>query len=114
MGNKAKGDASNGHRLYRENLLAYMISNKDNPEKHPIYAVNTDMSSAMFYNDICLQESILKQSESAKDEGNQRSVEANQKLDRNDLSSTPQDREEGWWHMDFDGAVSKEGVGARI
>ena len=41
-------------RLYRENMLAYMISNKDNVENHPIYVVDTDMGSAMFYNDICI------------------------------------------------------------
>ena len=39
--------------LFRENCLAYTISNEDNPENHPIYAIDTDMGSTMFYNDIC-------------------------------------------------------------
>ena len=40
-------------RLYSENHLVYMISNKENPESHPIYVVDTDMGSVMFYNDLC-------------------------------------------------------------
>lgn len=30
-------------RLYRENRLAYMFSNKTNPENHPIYVVDTNL-----------------------------------------------------------------------
>ena len=40
-------------RSYRENILAYMISNKYNPENNLIYAINTNMGSNMFYNDLC-------------------------------------------------------------
>jgi hypothetical protein len=101
-------------RLYRENHLAYMISDKDNQENHPKYDIDTDMGSTMFYNDICPQEIRLKSSEGKKDERNQQSTEAKQDPERDDLASTPQDTEEGWWHMDFDGAVSKEGAGAGI
>jgi hypothetical protein len=68
-------------RLYRENHLAYMINNKDNPKNHPIYIVDTDMGFAMFYNDICPQESMLKQSESEKDKGNQRPAAPKQNPD---------------------------------
>lgn len=46
-------------RLYRENHLAYMVRNKDNLENHPIYPIDTDMGSTMFYNDLCPQESGL-------------------------------------------------------
>ena len=48
-----------------------MISNKDNPKNHPIYAIDTDMGLSMFYNDICPQEIKLKSSEGTKDERNQ-------------------------------------------
>ena len=34
-------------RLYRENRMAYMISNRENPENHPIYSIDTDMGSSM-------------------------------------------------------------------
>ena len=58
-------------RLYRENCLAYMVNIKDNPENHPIYIVDTDMGSAMFYNDICPQKIMSKQGGSTKDESSQ-------------------------------------------
>lgn len=45
-----------------------MINNKDNLENHPIYAINTNIGSAMFYNDICTQESMLNPSEDVRDE----------------------------------------------
>jgi hypothetical protein len=38
-------------RLYREKRLAYMISNRENLENHPIYSVNTDIGSSMLFND---------------------------------------------------------------
>ena len=50
-------------RLYRENHLAYMISNKDSLENHPIYAIDTDMGFVIFYNDLCFEESDLKEGE---------------------------------------------------
>lgn len=32
-------------RLHRENRLAYMISNRENPKNQPIYSIDTDMGS---------------------------------------------------------------------
>ena len=41
------------HRLlYRENRLAYMINNKENPENHPIYSIDTYMGSSMLFNKV--------------------------------------------------------------
>ena len=37
-------------RLHRENLLAYMINNRENLENYPIYSVDTDMVSSMPFN----------------------------------------------------------------
>ena len=37
-------------RLYRKSRLKYTISNKKNPEDHPIYDVDTEMGSSIFYN----------------------------------------------------------------
>ena len=37
-------------RLWRENRLKYMINNKECPENHPIYDVDTEMGSAIFFN----------------------------------------------------------------
>ena len=61
---------------YRENHLAYMISNKDNPENHPIYDVDIDMGSAIFYNDLCFEESELKEGETEINEENLQPSEA--------------------------------------
>ena len=54
---------SEQRRLYRENHLAYMISNKDIPENHLIYAIDTDMGFVIFYNDLCFEESDMKEGE---------------------------------------------------
>lgn len=37
-------------RLYRENMLAYMISIPKYPENHPIYSIEIDLGSAIFCN----------------------------------------------------------------
>ena len=37
-------------RLWRENRLKYMVSSKDCLENHPIYTVDTDMGSSIFFN----------------------------------------------------------------
>ena len=37
-------------RLWRENRLKYIINSKECPENHPIYAVDTEMGSAIFFN----------------------------------------------------------------
>jgi hypothetical protein len=43
-----------GHdrRLYREVLLKYMVSSKTQPHNHPIYVVDTEVGSSIFYNDL--------------------------------------------------------------
>ena len=37
-------------RLWRENRLKYRVSNKECLENHPIYVVDTDMGSSIFFN----------------------------------------------------------------
>jgi hypothetical protein len=43
-------------RLYREVLLKYMVSNKSQPSNHPIYSVETELGSSIFFNDLCSKE----------------------------------------------------------
>ena len=43
-------------RLYRENGLSYMISSRDNPENHPIYAIDIDLGSTILHNDLSFEE----------------------------------------------------------
>ena len=38
-------------RLYREKRLYYVVSSRDKPENHPIYVVDTDLGSSVFFND---------------------------------------------------------------
>ena len=101
-------------RVYNENHLAYMISNKDNTKNHPIYVVCTNMVSSIFHNDLCFQEGELTEGESVENEETQQPLEVEQKSECSDLDLVPQDKEDESWHMDFDGAMRKEGVGARI
>ena len=40
------------HRiLYREKRLAYVVSTKDKPKNHPIYVVDVDLGSSIFFHD---------------------------------------------------------------
>jgi hypothetical protein len=43
-------------RLYREVLLKYMVSNKTQPNNHPIYSIDTEVGSSIFYNDLSFEE----------------------------------------------------------
>jgi len=38
-------------RLYRENQLAYMISNPKNPTNHPMYVLQDDLNSFVLHMD---------------------------------------------------------------
>jgi hypothetical protein len=43
-------------RLYREVLLKYMVSIKTQPNNYPIYYVDTEIGSSVFYNDLSFEE----------------------------------------------------------
>jgi hypothetical protein len=43
-------------RLYREVLLKYMVSSKNQPNNHPIYSVDTEVGSSIFYNNLSFEE----------------------------------------------------------
>ena len=43
-------------RLYREVFLKYMVSNKSHPNNHPIYSMETELGSSIFFNDLCFEE----------------------------------------------------------
>jgi ribonuclease HI len=86
-------------RLYREVLLKYMVISKDKPNKHPIYAVDTDIGSTIFYNDLCLEE----------DDQNDPKYHQAESIFEYNINEY-----EGIWNMDFDGAVNKEGGGVSV
>jgi hypothetical protein len=47
-----------GHdrQLYRDVLLKYMVSSKTQPNNHPIYSIDTDISSSIFYTNLSFEE----------------------------------------------------------
>ena len=53
-----------------------MISNKENPENHPIYSVDTDMGSSMLFNEAGPQKDEPEPSDSGSSESNYQSAEA--------------------------------------
>jgi hypothetical protein len=46
-------------RLYIEVLLKYMVSRKTQLNNHPIYSVDTEIDSSIFYNDMSFEEEEL-------------------------------------------------------
>ena len=45
-------------RLYRERRLTYAVSSQDKPNNHPIYVVNTDMGSSIFFMTLILNKNF--------------------------------------------------------
>ena len=43
-------------RLYKEIRLAYMVRCKYKLNNHPIYVVDTDLGSSIFYKDLCFKD----------------------------------------------------------
>ena len=60
--------------LYRENRLDYMISNRENPENHPIYSIDTDMGSSMRFNEVVPQKDEPKPADSGSSESDYQSA----------------------------------------
>lgn len=41
---------SEQRRLYREQKMAYMVSNAEQPNNHPVYSLDTELGSAILFN----------------------------------------------------------------
>ena len=100
-------------RLYRENRLAYMMSNRENPENHPIYSVDIDIGSSMLFNEARTQKDEPEPEYGGSSESYYQSERTNME-EGSDSMPTTEEPSDGWWRMSFDGAVSKKGVGAGI
>ena len=90
-------------RLWRENRLKYMVSSKECLENHPIYVVDIDMGSSIFLTSPEPPENPF--------------VMINAKGDNREIKEEPEismEQKAKWFTMHFDGACSKEGVGAGI
>ena len=75
-------------RLYRENRLAYMIRNRDNPKNHPICSIDTNMDSSMLFNEVGPQKDELGPSDSGSSESDYQSAEVDMEDGPNGVSST--------------------------
>jgi hypothetical protein len=91
--------------LYRDVLLKYMVSSKTQPNNHPIYSVDTDISSSIFYNDLSFEEEELIEIMTADEDTVQKEAKCI------DLKKCTENKA---WNMSFDGTVSKEGVGSTM
>jgi len=85
-------------RLYRETRLAYMVSCQEHPHNHPIYVVDTDLRSSIFFNDVCCETS----EEDVK--------VALQPVDEKCRTTEHEIEDIGMWEMYFDGSSNKEGA----
>jgi ribonuclease HI len=79
-------------RLYREVILAYIISDHQNPRNHPVYVVEDEIGSSVFHLNDDEPEITVNKCK-------------NQSLT---------DQQNKVWKMYFDGSSSKEGYGAGI
>lgn len=100
-------------RLYRENQLAYTISNTKNPPNHLIYSVDTDMGSSMLFNKVGPQKDEPKPTDSGSSESNYQSAKTDLDSGSDDAPLT-KEPSNGWWRMNFDGETRRKGVGAGI
>ena len=80
-------------RLYRENRLAYMISNKENPENHPIYFVDTDMGSSMLLKEVGPKKDEPNPEDGGSSESNQQHAEAGQGSELDGVSPVEESNE---------------------
>jgi hypothetical protein len=97
-------------RLYKETLMKYMVNSQEKPHNYPLYSVHFDMDSFILYNDGDLVIQIEKLEDNAS-----RLEESKETLEERKMVTTKTDElEENFWSMDFDGVVSKEGVGAGV
>jgi len=68
-----------------------------------LYYVYSDIDSFFLYTNVCLEEEMSHMESQS------------QKIEDVKLKNeTEDDKDEGLWHMDFDGAVSKEGAGVGV
>ena len=90
-----------------------MVSNRENPENHPIYSIDTDLGSSMLFNEVGPQKDEPKPADSGGSESDYQGVGTDLDSEFDNVPIT-QELSDGWWHMSFDGAANKRGEGAGI
>ena len=79
-----------------------MVNNKDKSVNYPIYFVETELGSSMFYNDELYKEENQYQ-ENLMLESQSKDIESNKKIDQ-----------EGLWSLHFDGDMRRVGASACV
>ena len=90
-----------------------MISNRENPENHPIYSVDTDMGSSMLFNEARPQKDEPDPEDSGSNELDYQSAKTHMDSGSDDAPLI-EEPSNGYWCMSFDGEASKKGIGAGI
>jgi hypothetical protein len=93
-------------RLYRETLMKYMVSSQEKPHNYPLYSAHSDLDSFILYNDGDLEEQIAQLEDDTPDSKEDKAITEVRNTATVESEELPAD----FWSMDFDGAVSKEGV----
>ena len=87
-----------GHgSMYRSKRLAYVVSSQDKPDNHPIYAVDVDLRSSIFFNDSHVDIGIPIVVE----------VKENKEFSKRQDTLENKQNDEGLWTMFFDGSINK-------
>jgi ribonuclease HI len=94
--------------LYRETLMKYMVSSQEKPHNYPLYSAHFDMDSFIVYNDGDLEEQIAQLEDDTPDLKEDKEIIEVRRTTTVESEELPVD----FWSMDFDGAMSKERVGA--
>ena len=79
--------------LYRESQLAYMISNKENPDNHPIYYVGTNMGSSMLFNEVVPQKDEPEPTNNGRNQTDQQSTKAVMGSEANERPSAEESKD---------------------
>lgn len=83
--------------------MIFMVSSQDKPHNYPLYFFHLDLDSFIFYSDGDINTEVAN-------------LEIDIcEIDENQTKMVEKDTQfEPLWNMDFDGAFSKEGFGARV
>jgi len=89
--------------LYMETLMKYMVSIQDKPNNYPLYSVHSDMDSFILSNNECVENEVSHLEYKI----------INKEVIKLDTEEKYVDRE-ALSNKDFDGVVSKDGVGVGV
>ena len=90
-----------------------MINNREIPENHPIYSVDTDMGSSMLFNEVVPQKVEPEPEDSESNKSDYQTALTHPDSGPDDAPPT-EEPSDGWRRMSFDGAASKEGAGVGV